>query len=123
MDRQQRVVINGESSNWSEVTSGVPQGSVLGPILFIVYSYDLDTDITSNISKFADDTKIRSRVDKKSGCQSLQNDLNKIITWSKTWQMNFNADKCKINHFGSRNEGLNYFIEGSILQAASEKKF
>src|SRR5215469_15321677 len=112
----------GESSNWSDVTSGVPQGSVLGPILFIVYINDLDTDIIINISKFADDTKIGGRVDKKSGHQSLQNDLNKIITWSKTWQMNFNADKCKIIHFGSRNEGHNYFIEGSVLQATSEEK-
>src|SRR5215469_6674262 len=90
--------------------------------LYSIYINDLDTDIISNISKFEDDTKIGSRVDKKSGRQSLQNDLNKIIACSKTWQMNFNADKCKIIHFGSKNEGHNYFIEGSILQAANEEK-
>src|SRR5215469_6862450 len=66
--------------------------------------------------------KLEVVLTKKSGRQSLQNDLNKIITWSKTWQMNFYADKCKIIHFGSRNEGHNYSIEGSILQAASEEK-
>src|SRR5215469_15480964 len=64
----------------------------------------------------------RGRVDKKSGSQSFQNDLNKIIAWSKIWQMNFNADKSKLIHFGSRNEGHNYFMEGSILQAANQEK-
>ena len=71
-NRQQRVVINGESSNWSDVTSGVPQGAVLGGlILFIVYINGLDTDIISYISKFADDIKIGSSVDNKCGSHSI----------------------------------------------------
>ncbi len=53
----QRVVLNGEASDWVEVTSGVPQGSVLGPILFTIYINDLESDLTSKVAKFADDTK------------------------------------------------------------------
>jgi len=99
----------------------VPQRYVLGPILFIVYIKYLNADIISNISKFANDTKTGSRVDKKSDRQSLQNYL-KIITWSKTWQINFNADKCKIIHFASRKAEQTYSIEDSILQAANKEK-
>ena len=61
-ERKQRVVINGKASNWRDVLSGVPQGSVLGPILFIIYVNDIDDGLTCKISKFADDTKITSRV-------------------------------------------------------------
>ena len=57
-DRRQRVVVDGEVSNWKSVLSGVPQGSVLGPILFLIYINDLDDSITSNVLKFADYTKL-----------------------------------------------------------------
>ena len=59
IDRRQRVVVNGEVSNWKSVLSGVPQGSVLGPILFLIYINDLDDDITSKVLKFADDTSVQ----------------------------------------------------------------
>ena len=58
IDRRQRVVVDGEVSNWKSVLTGVPQGSVLGPILFLLYINDLDDDITSKVLKFADDTKV-----------------------------------------------------------------
>ena len=61
-DRRQRVVVDGEVSNWKSVLSGVPQGSVLGPILFLIYINDLDDSITSNVLKFADDTKLFRKV-------------------------------------------------------------
>ena len=61
-ERKQSVVINGKSSNWRDVKSGVPQGSVLGPILFIMYVNDIDEGLTYKISKFADDKKITGRV-------------------------------------------------------------
>ena len=61
-DRRQRVVVDGEVSNWKSVLSGVPQGSVLGPLLFLIYINDLDGNITSNVFKFADDTKVFRKV-------------------------------------------------------------
>ena len=57
-DRRRRVVVDGEVSNWKSVLSGVPQGSVLGPIVFLIYINDLDDDITSKVLKFADDTSV-----------------------------------------------------------------
>ena len=76
-DRRQRVVVGGEESAWSVVSSGVPQGSILGPLLFIVYINDLDEKMTSNVLKFADDTKISS-----SSQQELQRDLDTAVEWA-----------------------------------------
>ena len=72
-DRRQRVVLDGEVSNWKSVLSGVPQGSVLGPILFLIYIYinDLDDSITSNVLKFADDTKLFRKVNTDGDKQHL----------------------------------------------------
>ena len=69
--------------------SGVPQGSVLGPLLFLIYIYinDLEDNITSNILKFADDTKVFRKVNTDGDKQLLQNDLDKLVKWSEKWQM------------------------------------
>ena len=72
------------------MTSGVPQGSVLGPILFLIYINDLDSGVMSWILKFADDTKIYRRVGDSDERRQLQHDLDKLISWSKEWQMLFN---------------------------------
>ena len=66
-DRRQRVVVDGEVSTWKSVLSGVPQGSVLGPILFLIYINDLDDSTTSNVLKFADDTKLFRQVNINDG--------------------------------------------------------
>ena len=71
-DRKQRICINGEKSEWGSVTSGVPQGSVLGPLLFIIYLNDLDVGITSNLAKFADDTKIGRAINGAEDRQALR---------------------------------------------------
>ena len=92
----------------------MPQGSVLCPILFIIYINDLDDNILSNISKFADDTKLGNRITSEKDYQILQNDLNKIVNWSKEWQMKFNTDKCKVIHFGIRNNEYDYIIDDSV---------
>ena len=98
--RTQKVTIRNESSEWNQVNSGVPQGSVLGPILFLVYINDLEKGLISKINKFADDTKLARAVGNKEEIKDLQNDLSKIVTWSEEWQMQFNVNKCSVIHLG-----------------------
>ena len=72
-----------ESSNWKSVLSGVPQGSVLGPILFLIYINDLENDISSKVLKFPDDTKVFRKLTINTDKQSLQDDLDKLVKWSE----------------------------------------
>ena len=90
--------------------SGVPQGSVLGPILFLIYINDLDDNITSNVLKFADDTKLFRKVNTDGDKQHLQNDLDRLVKWSEKWQMLFNFWKCKCLHTRHGNLNVNYKI-------------
>ena len=120
--RKQRVVINGSSSIWLDVTSGVPQGSVLGPLLFIIYINDLDLGLLSKISKFADDAKIGINASNKSAVKQLQEDLNRLGEWSRKWQMPFNLDKCKVMHVGQRNDKAKYELLGKELEICIEEK-
>ena len=83
--RRQRVIVDGEISNWKSVLSGVPQGSVLGPILFLIYINDLEDDISSKVPKFADDTKVFRKVTNDTDKQSLQDHLDKLVKWSAKW--------------------------------------
>ena len=121
-DRKQRVVINGTSSNWMPVTSGVPQGSVLGPLLFIIYINDLGLGLVSKISKFADDTKLGTRADNEGAIKQLQKDLEKIGEWSEKWQMPFNLDKCKVMHIGHKNISCNYNLLGKEIESCQQEK-
>ena len=82
-DRRQRVVVDGEVSSWKPVLSGVPQGSVLGPILFLIYINDLDEGVTGNILKFADDTKLFRKVKEIGDNIFLQDDIDKLVKWSE----------------------------------------
>ena len=120
-DRKQRVVVNGESSNWEKVVSGVPQGSVLGPVLFTVFINDLDDKITSKISKFADDTKLIGPAGTKEMTDIIQEDLNKLNEWTKLWQMNFNIEKCKVMHIGCKNPKVKYEIDGKTIGVVTEE--
>ena len=114
------VVVDGEVSNWKSVLSGVLQGSVLGPILFLIYINDLDDDITSKVLKFADDTKVFRKI--KSDRQHLQDDLNKLIAWSEKWQMLFKYGKCKCLHTGHGNEDAQYKMGGTVLNTTLKEK-
>ena len=88
-ERRQRVVVDGEVSNWKSVLSGVPQGSVLGPILFLIYINDLDDNIKSNVLKFADDTKLFRKVNTDGDKQHLQNDLDRLVKFLQVFFTRF----------------------------------
>ena len=93
-NRRQRVVIPGATSDWTFICAGVPQGSILGPLLFLVYINDIVTDIRSNICLFADDTSLYIFVDdpiSAAGCINI--DLQKISRWAATWLVSFNPSK------------------------------
>ena len=121
-NRRQRVIVNGVMSSWAHVQSGVPQGSVLGPLLFLIYINDLDVDLSSNVSKFADDTKIFAAVDSQVKIENVQRDLDKLAGWCDKWQMKFNEEKCKVLHFGRNNKGHTYQINGRDLENVQTEK-
>lgn len=120
-DRRQRVVLNGERSGLQHVLSGVPQGSVLGPTLFLIFVNDIDTVIASNIQKFADDCKVYRSVPTDTEISILQKDINNLCQWSKDWQMVFNVKKCKSLHIGHYNTHYVYSMNEEELQSVSEE--
>ena len=121
-NRKQRVVINGEASEWADVTSGVPQGSVLGPLLFIIYINDIDVGLVSRIAKFADDTKLGIDAGNKEEIQGLQADLGRLGEWSEKWQMPFNVNKCKVMHIGYNNPNSRYNLLGNDIECVQQEK-
>ena len=114
--RKQRVVLNGSFSCWIQVCSGVPQGSVLGPLLFIIFInlFDHELGILEILSKYADDTKVGGVVDEPEQIENLQIVLNRIMQWVDTWQMIFNKEKCHVMHLGRKNS-KHYYTMGSLL--------
>jgi len=122
VDRRQRVVLNGVSSSWAKVLSSVVQGSVLGPILFLMYINDIDIDILSAdadiyVSKFADDTKIGRIVNDANDSVKLQMGLDNLVKWCHDWGMSLHPDKCVVMHFGPKNPSYEYFIEGKKIRS------
>ena len=92
-DRFQRVILNGQTSSWRPVIAGVPQGSILGPLLFLVYINDLPNELKSSVKLFADDTSLFTIVkDKNESANTLNNDLLLISKWAYNWKMLFNPD-------------------------------
>ena len=95
-DRLQRVVLNGQASSWKEVLAGVPQGSILSPLLFLIYINELPTNMESQVRIFADDTSLFSVVNEPQICaMKLNNDLGRISEWAHQWKMFFNPDITK----------------------------
>ena len=121
-DRRQRVVVDGEVSSWKSVLSGVPQGSVLGPILFLVYINDLEEGVIGKILKFADDTKLFTKTKEIGDKFFLQDDIDKLVKWSEKWQMVFNFGKCKCLHIGPGNTSMTYEMGGTFLSTTVKEK-
>ena len=92
--REQRVVVSGEHSPWTHVKSGVPQGTVLGPLLFLIYINDLPNNIHSTVRLFADDCVLYREINNQLDSQELQKDLDELTKWEHDWQRHFNPDKC-----------------------------
>jgi len=104
-ERKQSVCIRGTFSDWVSITSSVPQGSVLGPTLFLIFVNDMPNIINSTLLMFADDTKLYHTITSPHDCNILQQDIDQISTWGDHSLMSFNFDKCHVMTFG-KSDGL-----------------
>jgi ribonuclease P/MRP protein subunit RPP40 len=121
--RSQRVVLNVKSSSWEEVLSGDPQGSVLSPILFLIFINDLSgvARMIDAVRKFADDTKLGQRAGTVQDRECMQEALDNLCLWADRWGMQFNVSKCKVMHFGRNNVHQKYTMNGQELMVTEEE--
>ena len=124
--RTQEVVVEGQHSDWVPVTSGVPQGSVLGPCLFLHYINDLPEGIRSSVRLFADhDTVMYLTITNLTHSHQLQADLNHLAKWQTTWQMKFHPDKCHVLRITNKRTPIahNYTLHNRILEIVTQTKY
>ena len=123
--RSQRVVIEGEESESIPVTSGVPQGSVLGPILFLIYINDLPDEVCSQVRLFADDTALYLTMESEDSGPTLQSDLDILSMCETRWDMEFNPSKCQVVHVAGSKRPVkrDYILHGQVLEPVTCAKY
>ena len=123
--RSQSVVVNGYNSPDVPVLSGVPQGTVLGPLLFLLYINDLGENCTSRMRLFADDTLIYSTVESCNDAAKLQSDLTALQEWAQKWQMKFNPSKCHVLRISRKQKPVesNYVLMGKGLDSVTHHPY
>ena len=119
--RSQQVVLDGATSFPTHVTSGVPQGTVLGPLLFLLYINDITDEITSEVRLFADDCIMYRQVKNTQDSVDLQKDIDSLCAWEQRWQMQFNKAKCYAMHITHKKKMIesHYHMGDSVLQTVS----
>ena len=125
-DRQQRVTVNGVKSDWAPVLSGVPQGTVLGPLLFSLYINDITEDIDSELRLFADDCVCYREIKDTEDTVKLQEDIDHLGCWARSWGMRFQPVKCNIMQITrKRIKKINasYSLEGTVLENVEKIKY
>ena len=124
-DRVQQVILDGEASGQMPVVSGVPQGSVLGPLLFLIFINDLPKSVSSKTRLFADDCILYRQIKHTDDCLTLQHDLNNLAHWETTWGMQFHPQKCNsLSITRSRHpHKYSYNLKGHTLETVDTAKY
>ena len=122
--RRQRVVIDGHSSGWSEVSSSVPQESILGPLLFLVYINDFPLAVKCNCGIFTDDSILHRKVTSESDCEDLQTDLHSAYDWCNSWLVTLKSEKSKGLHLSRSKDPYHheYWLSDKSLSAVDHHK-
>ena len=124
-NRNQSVVLEGAKSKAAPVVSGVPQGTFLGPTLFLLYINDLPEQVSSSTRLFADDCMLYREINSTADAKKLQRDLDALQRWENTWLMSFNPSKCSVLRFCPSRTSVNYsyYIHDSLLQQCKSAKY